>query len=258
MRNRLANNIVNKIADTYRDYFHKHQILDAGDKLRADVREPYLNPSQITEKDLNVLAKHATTLMDKELMKYNLETAKHSAVVLAVNSFADGKYDGKIDGENFYKILNLMESKDSKKTGGIMNLKTAKTITARLDKIADEVFKLAQNGKLEAKYAYNLEMLIDRVSDDIEKQAHKLEGDSDEKYMNDFGNDPATKEHDSDEKYMTDFHNGGQNIMSERYKKDKFHGTDMNKSAAEAPATEKVAEAKPALDAAKLAEKRAK
>lgn len=249
MKKRVAQKILDRFAaDSANDYFHKHMVLDGGEKLRAEKREAYVNPSMVSQDDLVVIAKHASSLLDKELMKYNLETAKHSAVEMAVRSFSHGKYDGKIDSSNFYKIVNLMNSK----TGGIMNLKLAQAITSRLDRIAEEVKKLQDHGKLDKKYAYNLQMLLDRVSDDIEKTAHKLEGDSDEKYMNDFGNDPATHEHDANEKFMTDFHNGGQNVMSDRMDKDHFHGNDLNKSAAAPAQTEKK------LDASKLAEKRQK
>lgn len=236
---KIAQSICEKIAsENGADYFHKHTILNSGDS--RELREPYLNPSHVGDDDLLVIAKHASTILDKELMKYNVEAAKHSAVELAIKTISDGKYDGKISSVNFGKILNLMIPS---KIGGMEMKRTAKYYTERLDKIANEIRELVQAGKLEPKVGFQLEFALDQVSDELDshgKQAKALEHDADEKYMGDFGKDPATKEQDADEKYMKDFHNGGQNVVMEAKEKGEF---DPKKKASK-------------LDARALAEKR--
>jgi len=221
MKKDIAEKIFKKIAnENGANYFHKHKILDSGDK--RDVRESYTNPSHVSDIDLLSIAKHASTILDKELMKYNVEVAKQSAVELAIKTLADGKYDGKINSVNYFKILNLM---NHSKTGGVNMKRTAKYYTDRLDKIANEIRNLVTEGKLEAKVGFNLEYALDQVSDELEvqaKQAKALEHDKDEKYMKDFGQDPATHEHDKDEDYMKEFHNFGQNVMSEAHEKGEF------------------------------------
>lgn len=219
---KIAEKILEKLATVHSDngwdYFSRHKVLDSGDK--REPREPYLNPSGVGLDDLMVLAKHASNLVDKQLAEYNSDAAKHSAVELAVKTFAQGKYDGKISSVNFYKILNLMNSK----TGGKKQMnKVAKFYSARLDKIAGYVRNLVESGQLSPKHGYNLEMALDQVSDHMEgKLAKALQHDSDEKYMANFGEDPATKQQDSDEAYMKDFHNGGQNIMDEALEAGEF------------------------------------
>lgn len=217
------------------DYFSKHKILDSGNNKTT--REPYTNPSHVTMNDLQILAKHASSLVDSELSEYNKEAAKHTAVEFAVKTFAGGKFDGKINSVNFYKILNLMNLK----VGGIQMKRTAKYYTDRLDRIANDIRELVLAGELDPKDGYALETQIDEVSDEIEgKQAKAIEFDKDEDYMKDFGKDPATKNQDSDEDYMKEFHNFGQNVVNEAMNKGEF---DPKKKVG-------------SLDASKLAAKR--
>jgi len=250
MREKLADKILKKIAEE-RLYFHTHQILSSGDDallLQVD-REAYKNPSAVTQDDLLLIAKHASEIIDKDLMAYNTLSGKHSAVEMAVKTLGNGKYDGKIDSANFYKIVNLMNSK----TGGNME-RTAKYYTEKLDGVANEIRKLVRAQVITPKQGFALEMALDKISDELEshgaKTAHAIESDAEEAYVREAFNDPATKEQDADESYMKDFHNGGQNVVSEAHDAGKLKLPVKEGSAKEAPA--------PKLDAQKLAEKRQK
>jgi len=218
MSEKIANRVAEKFANRL-EYFNTKRVLDSGNTLRAEYRDPYVNPANVSLDDLVVLAKHASEVMDKQLMEYNFNAAKESAIELTLRSFANGKFDGKVDANGRNQIFNLM---GSTKTGGIMN-KTAKFYTERLDAIANQVRSLVANGKLHAKYGFQLEMALDKVSDALEAHGRKAKtlenGTPAEKYMDDFGEDPATKQQDADEAYMKDFHNGGQNVVSEAYDK---------------------------------------
>jgi len=235
------------IQEPANSYFATHRILDNGEhvwdkELKERRANPYVNPSNITVDDLQVIAKHASTLLDKELMKYNNDVAKESALGLAIKTFSNGKYDGKIGSVDYFKILNLMEKTSKVGSENTMN-KTAQYYVNNLDKVANVIHQLVVAKKISAEAGWKLQMALDETSDYIEtKTARTLEnGTPEEKYMSDFGNDPATHKQDSDEPYMKDFHNGGQNIM-----KPALDAGDFD------PKKTKVS----SLDAAALAEKR--
>lgn len=245
-KEKIAKKIIKKaydIQDSAYNYFANHKILDAGETLRKDLKESYVNPSHITVDDLHTIAKHAESLLDKELMKYSVDVAKQSAVELAIKSFSHGKYDGKIGSVNYFKILNLMND-NSSKLGEEQMKKNAKYYTKKLDTVANDIHKLVMAKVITANDGFNLQMAIDEVSDFLEstRVARAIEHDADEKYMADFGEDPATKKQDADESYMKDFHNFGQNVMGDAMKAGEF---DPKKKSA-------------SLDAATLAEKRKK
>ena len=244
MSEKLADRIMKKVAEE-RTYFHTHQVLNSGDDalLLQTTREAYKNPSGVDQDDLLLIAKHASEIIDKDLMAYNKLSGKHSAIEMAVKTLGNGKYDGKIDAVNFNKIVNLMNSK----TGGKME-KTAQYYTAKLDAIADEIRKLVRASAITPKQGFALEMALDKVSDELEshgaKTAKALESDAEEAYVRDAFKDPATQESDKDEAYMKDFHNGGQNVVSEGMNAGKLDTQHRVKGAT--------------LDAQKLAEKRQK
>jgi len=248
----IANKIVKRaheIQDSAYNYFATIKILDGGDKLRKEQKEAYVNPSNITVDDLQVLAKTAESLLDKELMKYSVDSARDSAIGLAVKTFGNGKYDGKIGSVDYFKILNLMNK--TSKVGERTMKKTAQYYTKKLDTVANDIHKLVVAKVISAADGYAMQVALDEVSDALESRTAKTleNGTPEQKYMDDFGVDPATREQDADESYMKDFHNFGQNIMGEAMKAGEFkpekkvpgHG-DYNKAGS--------------LNAAALAEKR--
>src|SRR5271154_1089402 len=112
MSEKIADRILKKAVEE-RTYFHTHRILDSGDDalLLQSTWEKYKNPSGVNQDDLLLLAKHASEIVDKDLMDYNTLSAKHSAVEMSIKTLGNGKFDGKINADNFYKIVNLMNSK---------------------------------------------------------------------------------------------------------------------------------------------------
>lgn len=260
MREKIADKILKKAVDEGRIYFHTHRVLEDGhDKMVLNSTwERYKDPSNVTQDDLLLLAKHASEIVDKDLMDYNTLSAKHSAVELTIKTLGNGKYDGKINGDNFYKIVNLMNLK----TGGKME-KTAKYFTDRLDKVADHIRKLVRANMISPKNGFAMEMALDQISDDLEthfaKSAKADESDTEETYVREAYNDPATIERDADELYMKDWTNGGQNVMSEGMQDGKFKlPVDEEYKAKAAAAKAAPAKEQPKLDAKKLAEKRQK
>jgi replicative DNA helicase len=93
--------------------------------------------------------------------------------------------------------------------------KPASYYTSQIDKVANEIRSLVTAGELSPEDGYALELGLDEVSDEIEKEASALEHDADEKYMADFGKEPGAREVDSDEPYMKGFGIRGQDAFLE-------------------------------------------
>jgi hypothetical protein len=243
MSQKLADRILKKVAEG-RTYFHSHTVLNSGrDSLLLQTdREAYTNPSNVNLDDLLLIAKHASEIIDKDLFDYNTLSGKHAAAEMAIKTLGEGKYDGKIDSVNFFKIVNLMNSK----TGGTMK-RTANYYTAKLDSIADEVRKLVKAQVITPKQGFALEMSLDKISDELETHgvtAHVLESDAEEAYVRDAFKDNGTIEHDADEPYVSEMNNKGQG--------------EMSNALADGRLKETVKEGSAKLDAQKLAAKRQK
>lgn len=205
----------NATSDAYHYFNHGPFVLQDSVLVEPEMRHAYTDPSDLTPEDFEVLAKHATHLLDDQLMKYSYEVAKNSALELAIRSFANGKYDGKVNAANCGKILNIMDGQVDKnlKVGGTMN-RTAKYYTDKIDAVADQIRKLVGAKALHPQHGYRLELALDKVADEIEKTATWLSGDQDEKAYMDAAFKDGPKVQDADEPYMKGFTDGGQNEMT--------------------------------------------
>ena len=224
LKHKLANQIAQQTiskwkhdvtADAY-SYFNHKFILENG-QIEPEVRQAYTNPSDLTEKDFDILAKHAEHLLDDQLMKYSYDVAKETALGLAIRSFGNGKYDSKVNAANYGKILDIMNA--NVKVGGKME-RTAKYYTNKIDAVANEVRKLVSAGTLAPEHGFALEMALDQVSDELEKtekSAKWLSGDSDEKAYMDAAFKDGPKKSEADEPYMKGFTDGGQNSVSKEF-----------------------------------------
>lgn len=223
MNKRIAERIFKKIAEgNALHYFNQDSmVLDTNVIFEDEEKEPYLWEPVLSGNDIEVLAKHANELIDEEMETYHKLAAYESAIELAIRSFANGKYDGKVNACNYRLILEKMYSEYKKDAGGTMK-RTARYYTEQLDKVADEIRKLVKAGEIAPKEGYSLELAIDSVSEDLENRfASRLEGDADEPYMDEAYND-GSKEHDADEGYIDGTHpsgfaNSGQNSTSEEF-----------------------------------------
>ena len=92
--------------------------------------------------------------------------------------------------------------------------RTAKYYTSKIDAVANEVRKLVKAGALAPEQGFALEMALDSVSDELEKTATWLTGDSDEKAYMDNAFKDGLKVMEADEPYMKGFTDGGQNEMT--------------------------------------------
>jgi hypothetical protein len=68
------------------------------------------NQGDLTDEDLRSLAVHASTLVDKDIAKYDTNLANEEALSMSIRSKDGGKYDGKINSCTFKLIMDNMSS----------------------------------------------------------------------------------------------------------------------------------------------------
>jgi hypothetical protein len=167
---KIADKIVKSFED--KNYFHQEQVLDSGDSRPK--REPYLTPSKISDEHIEEIANEVIKNLDDHLLDFNKEVALESALELTIRDFQDGLYDGKIDAENFLKLKKIIQDKKSYKKASAKykgdSMKTASYYTSQIDKIANEIRELVVAGELSPEQGYALELGLDEVSDEIEKE----------------------------------------------------------------------------------------
>ena len=78
------------------------------------------NQGDLTDEDLRSLAVHASTMVDKNISKYDPILASEDALSMAIRTKDGGKYDGKISASTYQLILDNMKgmkktAEDSKK-----------------------------------------------------------------------------------------------------------------------------------------------
>lgn len=168
---------------------------------RGDQKPLYKGPEDLCDGDYASLVAHAKTLINPILVKYGYTVACEDALNLAVRSFQNGNFDGKINANKFAVLLKDMignnENLNKPFKGDCNMLKNAKEYTERLDKIAEELEKISP------ELAYH----VDSISDVIEgrREASTLKFDADEaRYMaGRFNSNVRSRE--ADEPYMDKF-----------------------------------------------------
>lgn len=71
----------------------------------GDVRAPYQGPYDLTESDLVGLAVYASTLLNKDLLRYNPIVASQDALNMAIRSKDNGKFDSKLNDSTYSMVL---------------------------------------------------------------------------------------------------------------------------------------------------------
>ena len=76
---------------------------------RADAKPMYKGPNDITNADYDALVVYAKTKIDPILAKYSKVIACEDAMHLAIRSFNNGQFDGKVDANHFNVLVNAMK-----------------------------------------------------------------------------------------------------------------------------------------------------
>ncbi len=75
---------------------------------RHDNTRPYQGPNDFSDVDYNRLVKYAQTLINPILKKYNDKVAAEDALNLAIRSYDNGLFDGKVNASRFGVLVNAM------------------------------------------------------------------------------------------------------------------------------------------------------
>ena len=77
---------------------------------RGDMPSQYIGPDQFKDADYQYLVKHASTLIDPILKKYSPLVAAEDAMNMAIRSFANGRFDGKVNANKFSLLTRTLMS----------------------------------------------------------------------------------------------------------------------------------------------------
>lgn len=75
---------------------------------QGDQKPLYKGPEDFTNADYGVLVTYAKTLVNPILAKYSLKTAHEDALHMAIRSFSNGLFDGKISASKFGVLMEGM------------------------------------------------------------------------------------------------------------------------------------------------------
>lgn len=75
---------------------------------RHDQKPLYKGPEDFTNSDYDSLVTYAKTRINPILAKYNMRVAREDALHLAIRSFNNGLFDGKINASKFEVLINGM------------------------------------------------------------------------------------------------------------------------------------------------------
>jgi len=118
----------------YFNYDHRvvNERVDRGDKPST-----YKGPDEFKDSDYQSLLNYARTMIDPNLKKYSKEVACEEALNLAVRSYGNGAFDGKVNANKFQVLLSSLCS-DLDTSGNVgINLGTPNThadVTAKKKK----------------------------------------------------------------------------------------------------------------------------
>lgn len=75
---------------------------------RGDFQRPYQNPNDFGNDDYDRLVKYAKTLINPILAKYSTKVACEDALCLAIRSYDQGLFDGKVNAGRFEVLMGAM------------------------------------------------------------------------------------------------------------------------------------------------------
>jgi hypothetical protein len=79
---------------------------------RGDYRAPYKNADDFTNADYDALVSYAKTIVNPILAKYSARVANEDAMNIAVRSFDNGLFDGKVNANKFEVLVSAMAEQD--------------------------------------------------------------------------------------------------------------------------------------------------
>ena len=77
---------------------------------RGDMPSQYKGPDQFADRDYEPLVAYAKTKLNPILMKYSPRVAAEDALNIAIRSFGNGQFDGKVNANKFDLLMQAMLS----------------------------------------------------------------------------------------------------------------------------------------------------
>lgn len=78
---------------------------------RGDAREVTPKAYEITDKDMESLAKHAMRYLEKDLLEHDRTAAINSAVSMAIGTMDDGAWEGKVNSNTSNLLVGMVDKK---------------------------------------------------------------------------------------------------------------------------------------------------
>jgi hypothetical protein len=108
---KVAQNYIAQFPETQRNaykYFNYDNRVVEERVERFDQKPPYKYADDLTNEDYDALIKYAKTLINPILMKYSSRVASEDALHMAIRSFQNGLFDGKVNAGRYNVLLQAM------------------------------------------------------------------------------------------------------------------------------------------------------
>jgi hypothetical protein len=96
--------------NAYKYFNYDHRVVDERVQ-RFDTRMPYKGPQDFTDMDYDSLVAFAQQGLNPTLAKYSKTVACEDALNMAIRSFNNGMFDGKINASRYNVLLQAMKDK---------------------------------------------------------------------------------------------------------------------------------------------------
>ena len=93
--------------NAYKYFNYDNRVVDERVE-RFDQKPPYKGPEDFCDGDYDRLVSYAQTLVNPILKKYSSKVANEDALHLAIRSFSNGLFDGKVSADRYNVLLKSM------------------------------------------------------------------------------------------------------------------------------------------------------
>ena len=97
--------------NAYNYFNYDHRVVEER-VPRGDYRAPYKNADDFTNADYDSLVSYAKTIVNPVLAKYSARVANEDAMNIAIRSFDNGLFDGKVNANKFEVLVNAMAEQE--------------------------------------------------------------------------------------------------------------------------------------------------
>jgi len=96
--------------NAYKYFNYDNRVVEKSVK-RFDQKPLYKGPEQFSDADYGGLVNYASTLINPILLKYNQRVAREDALHMAIRSYSEGLFDGKVNASRYEVLLKAVSQK---------------------------------------------------------------------------------------------------------------------------------------------------